>query len=579
MPELTIDGNRVTVPEGATVLEAARALGIAIPTLCHRDGFAPSTSCMVCVVKDVARGRLIPSCTAPATEGMDIESETDEVRAARRRALELLLSDHPADCLGPCETVCPAHLAIPRMIRAVLAGDVPAAAAIARSALVLPATLGRICPAPCEKACRRGRHDAPVAIRLLHRYAAEADLAAGDSALPERIPRGGQEIPRGGQEIPRGGQEIPRGGPPGPPRAGDSAARTGRAENETEPRRPKEDARRAETGKRVAVVGAGPAGLSAAWHLLRAGHAVTVLDEGDAAGGALRQAVDDDRLPPEVLEAEVALIQRLGAAFRLGTRVGRDVSLDDLAAEFDAVLIAAGSLERAGAEALGLPVGEMGLEVDGERLQTPRSGVFAAGGCVRPRKMAVRAVADGAAAAACIGGYLAGETVRAPGRPFTTRLGRPEPDELAEFLATASAAERVEPAGGPAAGFTPDEAAREARRCLHCDCRAADDCVLRTWSERYGAKPNRHPGPRRRVRIRDRHPAVVYEPGKCISCGLCVQVCERRRERLGLAFIGRGFNVRVGVPFDESIADGLADAARECAAVCPTGALALKEEA
>ena len=571
MPELTIDGQRVEVADGATVLDAARALGIAIPALCHRDGFAPSTSCMVCVVKDVRTGRLIPSCTAPAADGMEIESETDEVRAARRQALELLLSDHPADCLAPCETICPAGMAIPRMIRQIIAGDARAAAATARAALVLPATLGRICPAPCEKGCRRALHDAPVAIRLLHRFAADADLAEGDPDLP----------PRGGGEIPLGGGEIPRGGPPGPPRhdekAGASAAgqEARRAEDE-------EEIRRAEpgvSGKRVAVVGAGPAGLSAAWHLLRAGHAVTVLDDHDAAGGALRYAVDADRLPPEVLRAEVALIERLGAAFRLGTRVGRDVGLDDLAAEFDAVLVAVGSLDRTDPGALGLPIGQHGLEVDADTYRTATAGVFAAGGAVRPRKMAVRAVADGAAAAACIRQYLAGETVSAPGRPFTTRLGRPEADELAEFVATASADGRVEPAGSESAGFTADEAAREAPRCLHCDCRAADACLLRYWSDRYGAKAGPHTGIRRQVRIHDRHPDIVQEPGKCISCGLCVQVCERRRERLGLAFIGRGFDVRVGVPFDESIADALAEAARECAAVCPTGAIALKDEA
>jgi NADH dehydrogenase/NADH:ubiquinone oxidoreductase subunit G len=105
MPRLRIDNRDVEVPEGATILEAARRAGIAIPTLCHLEGLPPSTSCMVCVVKVRRPDRLVPSCGAPAEDGMVVESETDEVREARRDALELLLSDHLGDCEAPCRAI------------------------------------------------------------------------------------------------------------------------------------------------------------------------------------------------------------------------------------------------------------------------------------------------------------------------------------------------------------------------------------------------------------------------------------------------------------------------------------------
>jgi NADH dehydrogenase/NADH:ubiquinone oxidoreductase subunit G len=74
------------------------------------------------------------------------------------------------------------------------------------------------------------------------------------------------------------------------------------------------------------------------------------------------------------------------------------------------------------------------------------------------------------------------------------------------------------------------------------------------------------------------HPDVIYEPGKCIRCGLCIQIAAQAKETLGLTFVGRGFDVQVAVPFDRSIAEGLRKTAGECVAACPTGALAFKEK-
>ena len=519
MPKLLIDNREVEVAPGATILEAARALGIEIPTLCFLPGCAPATSCMVCVVKLKNPGRLAPSCAARAEEGMVVESETAEVREARATALELLLSDHPGDCIAPCRGVCPAHMDIPRMIRSTAAGDLAGAIATARDRLVLPATLGRICPAPCEKGCRRAAHDGALSIRLLHRHAADIDLAAARRKLP---------------------------------------------------------ARRPVTGKHVAIVGAGPAGLAAAWRLLQDGHGVAIFDEHEKPGGALQYAMPEERLPRQVLDAEIALVHEFGAEFRLGVRVGNGVALRDLSRDYDAVLVACGELKAGDAAELGLAPSTHGIQVDRHTFQTPTAGVFAAGDAVHARRMTVRAVGDGQEAAECIGQYLAGRPPAAPAKTFTTRMGHLAKEEMAALVAGASAEARAAPAGGEEGGLAADEAQREAARCLHCDCRKAETCKLRHWAAACGANPHRHRGTRRPVELFLDHPEIVYEPGKCIACGLCIQVAAREHERLGMTFLGRGFSVRVGVPFHETLPAGLAKAGAACAAACPTGALARK---
>ena len=183
MPKLTIDQREVEVPPGATILDAARKLGIDIPALCFLEGCEPSTSCLCCLVKVNGNGRLVPSCATLAEEGAKVESETPDIRSTRRKSLELLLSDHLGDCVAPCYLACPAEMDIPQMLRQISSGDMRGAIATVKSDIALPAVLGRICPAPCEKICRRRDLDAAVAICLLKRYVV-ADL---HSALPAVI--------------------------------------------------------------------------------------------------------------------------------------------------------------------------------------------------------------------------------------------------------------------------------------------------------------------------------------------------------------------------------------------------------
>ncbi len=518
MPKLTIDDKPVEVPEGATILDAAERLCIEIPTMCFKKGYEPSTSCMVCVVEIEGKGGLVPACGAVAVEGMRVRTDTERVRDARKTALELLLSDHLGDCMGPCHVTCPAHMNIPLMIRQIASGQMREALITVKRDIPFGAVLGRICPAPCEKACRRAVIDGAVAICLLKRYVADVDLESSDSYRPSC---------------------------------------------------------KAESGKRVAIVGAGPAGLSAAYYLRQQGIVCTVFDDREKPGGMLQYGVPEEDLPRDVLEKEIATLTLDGVELKQGVRVGQAVSMEDLQKDFDAVFVACGSSEKTDPEALGLKTTAKGVAVDSQTYQTNLPGVFAGGGVVRSRKLAVRAVGDGKEAAESICQYLAGHEVAGPATAFNTRIGKISEEEGEEFLSQASRAERISPSA-PGEGFTKAEAVAEAERCLHCDCRKPLNCKLRQYSQQYGARHSEFKSDRKSFVQHSNHPEIIYEPGKCIDCGLCIQIAAKMGEDLGLTFIGRGFNVRVAVPFNKSVREGLKTAAIECARACPTGALVVK---
>jgi len=529
---ISIDGHAVEASAGQTVLEAARKLGIEIPTLCYLEKCGPLNSCLVCLVK--INGKLVPSCGLKVTPGMVVESETNEVHEARRTALELLFSDHVGDCLAPCNRLCPLGMAIPVMIRQIQTGKLEDAIGTVREALPLPSVLGRLCHHPCEQGCRRGTWDDSAAIRDMERFVADWDLAP---ALPEHV----------------------RARPPEPGRSSPSLPRC-----------------RAATGKSVVIVGAGPAGLAAAYYLLQWGHACTIAHRGSKGGGSLRNE-PSDHLPAVILDAEIQQIERLGAVFKPSAVLGQDVTLDGLLRGFDAVLLATGEVSRETGQAWGLQMAPGGIKTNADTFQTSQLQVFAAGRAVRPMSHLVRAMADGKAAAECIHRFLLGKKVARADKPFSSVMGRLDKAELGTFVAASHAVPSVS-ACDTCAGFTKQEAGVEASRCLHCDCRSSGDCALQTYAQNYGADASRFRQQRRKFEQQHQPCGIVFEPGKCILCGICVKLTELAAEPLGLAFIGRGFDVRVAAPFNRTIQDGLQKVAAECVEHCPTGALAFGEQ-
>ncbi|MBM3496361.1 MAG: glutamate synthase [Armatimonadetes bacterium] len=532
MPTITIDGRTVAAPEGATILEAAELAGIAIPTLCYLPGRPAQTSCMLCVVRIEGMARLVPACATRAADGMAVHSESDEVRTARRTAIELLLSDHLGDCIGPCQGVCPAHMDIPSMMRLTSEGRFREALIVVKDRIALPAVLGRICPDLCEKGCRRAAHDGALSVCLTKRFVADHDLESGDPYLPECEPA---------------------------------------------------------SGIRIAIIGSGPAGLAAAYYLCQMGHACTIYEAQPKPGGMLRYGVPREELPEDVLDAEIGLIRKLGTEIECGVRIGAAKAVDELRAEFDAVLIAGGDLRGDAGAWPGLQFGPQGVKVNRSTMMTDLPGVFAAGSSLIPMRHAVRAVADGHAASRAIYAYLGGNP--SPERPatghtqhrgtgpavkdkaFSVHIGQLTGESIQPFLKLGSVVGRQEPTRGMAEGFTPEEARAEAGRCLRCACARASDCRLRTFADQYDAHAIHFAGERRSFEMDDSHPDIVFESGKCIACGICVRIAAEAHEELGMAFVGRGFGVRAAAPFNSAMVEGLREVALACADACPTGAL------
>ncbi len=303
------------------------------------------------------------------------------------------------------------------------------------------------------------------------------------------------------------------------------------------------------SGKTVAILGSGPVALSAAWFLLQEGHACRLIEEKPLTGGVLRQLVQEGLLDEKLLHDEMALIERLGAELLCGKQASDGCSTEERCAAFDAVLLAD-------------PL--MGKKEEKPSLEN----LFVASSVVSDEKSVVRAVNAGRTLAVSIAQYLAGQTVTGPDKPLYFVARDVSEGEERALFALSGAPEAPAP--------VQSDPKVEAARCLQCSCVKRDTCKLRHYGARYGVQPQRFKGERRRMEPDLSHGEVVYDPGKCILCGLCLRVAEAAGESRGLSFVGRGFPTRVAVPLGGALLEGLAQCARDCAAICPTAALSLK---
>ena len=285
---IILNGKNVKGNPDETILELARRHGVEIPTLCNDPRLQPFSSCFVCVVEVEGMRGMQSSCSTKIQEGMNIETENDKVKKARKTALDLLVSNHYADCEAPCKQTCPAGVDVQGYISLIEKGLYSEAIGLIKQTNPLPAICGRVCVRPCEVACRRNYLDeeAAVGIDYLKRFAADKDLLSEARYVPKVEPS---------------------------------------------------------TGKKVAIIGAGPGGLSSAYFLQQKGHQCDIFEASPNPGGWLRYGIPEYRLPNEILDKEVAAVTELGTNIFYNKKLGDNLSYKALKDQYDSVILTIGS--------------------------------------------------------------------------------------------------------------------------------------------------------------------------------------------------------------------------------------------
>lgn len=294
---IKINGIPIKAKKGANLLDTALENGFYIPHFCHDKGLTPVGVCRMCGVKVKIGDRwlnktgtspqsmIVTACTTTVQEGMEVFIDSDDILQYRRDLMEMNMIYHCGDCIAPCIDGCPAHSDIPTYLRLIKEGRYHEAVEVMKKSYILPAVLGRVCPAFCENKCHRNELEASVSIRQAKKFAADRDLEDGPW-MPQLPPF---------------------------------------------------------NGKKVAVIGGGPGGLSAAYYLRLKGFKVTIFERKPKLGGMLRYGIPTYRLPREVLDKDIATSLLYGIHVRLNTEIGKDISFEELRSSYDSIVIATGA--------------------------------------------------------------------------------------------------------------------------------------------------------------------------------------------------------------------------------------------
>jgi len=669
--KLNIDGKEVTGFPGQTILEIARENNIDIPTLCYDERLEIFGSCGLCMVEVAGIPKLFKACATEISKNMVINTKTERVIESRKTNLELLLSKHIGDCVAPCKLACPGTTDCQGYVGLIANGEFKEALKLIKEQLPLPGCIGRVCPHPCETACRRGEVDEPISIAWLKRFAGDFDLTH-EMFLPEI---------------------------------------------------------KAATGKSIGIIGGGPGGLTAAYYLIQSGHDVTIYEAMPKMGGMLRYGIPEYRLPKGIVDEEVGLIEEMGVVFKNDVRIGKDIAFDTIRENHDAVFVALGAWTSSGLRCDGIDaknviggiellqqvannepimlgekvaivgggntamdacrtalrlgakevtniyrrtIAEMPAEAieiteaqeegvvfknlanpvevikgsDGQvvqvRLQkmalgepdasgrrrpvpiegeeetidvdtlilaigqginpegltaltltkfntvaadeqtfrTNLEGVFAAGDCINSgASIAIKAIGDAKKAVGFIESYLKGEDIQYHEPYYVTRESA-DPDYLESIkknkrptMSHLTPAARNDNFLEVVEGFDPIQAVEEANRCLECGCQDYFECKLVANANAYDVKPARFIGANPEKKIQEDHPFVIRDNNKCITCGLCVRVCDEIVGASALGLVDRGFDTEIEPALKQNLAETGCISCGLCISVCPTGAL------